>query len=122
MQNIDRFTELGFDIEEFGATSVSVQAIPFGVKNDSAERLVRDMLAVIEKQGALEELDLVRSDLIRASCKHAVKAGQIITDGEIAEILDFYAKDGAPKTCPHGRPVMLCITKREFEKMFKRIQ
>ena len=64
----------------------------------------------------------MRSDIIRASCKHAIKAGQLITDREIADILRYYAEEGSPKTCPHGRPVMLCITKREFEKMFKRIQ
>lgn len=122
MQNIERFSELGCDIEEFGATSVSVQAVPFGVRTDSAEKLVRDIIAVIEKHGAVEELDLVRADIIKASCKHAIKAGQRLTDGEIAEILSYYAEEGSPKTCPHGRPIMICFKRREFEKMFKRIQ
>jgi len=121
MQNIERFNELGFDIDEFGAASVSVQSVPFGVKTDSVEKLVHDMISIIEKHGALEELDLVRSELIRASCKHAIKAGQEISHEDIAEILNYYAKEGTPRTCPHGRPVMIRVSKRELEKLFKRI-
>lgn len=120
-ENMERFNELGFDIEEFGALSVSVHSIPTGVKKESVSRLVHDMIDILMKQGSVSELDLVRSSLIQASCKHAIKAGKSLNRDEIYEILSHYADGSTPLTCPHGRPVMLKYTKRDFEKLFKRI-
>ena len=122
MENAERFSELGFEIEEFGPLSISVHAVPTGVKKENIERLIRDMIAMIMKQGAVSELDVVRGALIQASCKHAIKAGTTLNEYEIKELLSHYADGSTPLTCPHGRPVMLSYSKREFEKLFKRIQ
>ncbi|MCR5809667.1 MAG: DNA mismatch repair endonuclease MutL [Clostridiales bacterium] len=121
IENMERFRELGFEIEEFGSYTVSVHAIPSGIRKESAEKLVRDMIAVIKRQGAVTELDLVRSSLIQASCKHAIKAGYALDKRGIDEILSHYADGSTPLTCPHGRPIMCRVSKRDFEKMFKRI-
>ncbi|MBO4848717.1 MAG: DNA mismatch repair endonuclease MutL [Clostridia bacterium] len=121
MENIERFRELGFEIEDFGAMSVNVHSIPFGIKKESVEKLVRDMIAVIKKQGGVTELDLVRGSLIQSACKHAIKAGQALDKRGIEEILSHYADGSTPMTCPHGRPVMVRVSKRDFEKMFKRV-
>ncbi len=121
MDNIERFRELGFEIEEFGALSVSIHAVPTGTKTESIERLIHDMIGTIVKQGSVTELDVVRGALIQSSCKHAIKAGQPIDNASIESLLSHYADGSTPLTCPHGRPVMIRYTKREFEKMFKRI-
>lgn len=119
--NIDRFRELGFDIEEFGSMSVSVHSIPAGLKKESVEKLIHDLLAAIKRQGGVTELDVVRSSLIQSSCKHAIKAGQMLDNRGIEEILSHYSDGSTPMTCPHGRPVMIRFSKRDFEKMFKRV-
>ena len=121
MDNIERFRELGFEIEEFGSTSVSVHAIPTGVNTSSADRLIHEMIDVIKRQGAVQELDLVRNALIRSSCKQAIKGGQTLDKRGIEEILSHYADGSTPLTCPHGRPVMIRFSRRDFEKMFKRV-
>ena len=121
-ENIDRFRELGFEIEEFGAFSVSIHSIPTGIKKESIEKLVHDMIDVLRSKGSVTELDIVRSSLIQSSCKHAIKAGHILDRNGIDEILSHYADGSTPMTCPHGRPVMVRVSKRDFEKMFKRIQ
>jgi DNA mismatch repair protein MutL len=120
-ENIDRFRELGFEIEEFGATSVSVHAIPAGVRHESVDKLVHDMIDIIRSKGGVSELDLVRSSLIQSSCKHAIKGGQMLDKRGIEEILGHYADGSTPLTCPHGRPVMIRYSRRDFEKAFKRI-
>ena len=122
MENADRFTELGFEIEEFGPLSVSVHSIPTGAGRDSVEKLLRDMIGCVMKQGSVTELDVVRSSLIQASCKHAIKGGRMLNEYEINELLSHYADGSTPLTCPHGRPVMLSYRRRDFEKLFKRIQ
>lgn len=120
-ENIERFRELGFELEEFGSVSVSISAVPFGVKKESIEKLVSEMIEIIRKQGTVKELDILRSSLIRSSCKHAVKAGQMLDKHGIEEILSHYADGSTPLTCPHGRPVMVRISRRDLEKLFKRI-
>ena len=122
MDNIERFRELGFEIEEFGPMSVSVHSIPTGIKRESVDRLVHDMIGIILRQGSVSELDIVRGQLIQASCKHAIKGGRALNRDEIDELLRHYADGSTPLTCPHGRPVMLRYSKRDFEKLFKRIQ
>ena len=121
-ENIERFRELGFDIEEFGSFSVSIHSIPTGIKKESIEKLVHNMIDVLRSKGSVSELDLVRSSLIQSSCKHAIKAGHMLDKYGIEEILSHYADGSTPMTCPHGRPVMVRVSKRDFEKMFKRIQ
>ena len=121
LDNIERFCELGFDIEEFGPLSVSVHAVPAGIKKESVEGLVHEMTDILLRQGNVTELDMVRGSLIQASCKHAIKGGRALNPTEIDEILSHYADGSTPMTCPHGRPVMISRTKREFEKLFKRI-
>ena len=60
--------------------------------------------------------------IIQASCKHAVKAGDKLTDLEIRSLLEQMTTSGAPPTCPHGRPVLRVMSKYEIERMFKRVQ
>ena len=60
--------------------------------------------------------------IIQASCKHAVKAGDRLTDLEIRSLLEQMTTSGAPPTCPHGRPVLRVMSKYEIERMFKRVQ
>ncbi len=120
-ENLERFRELGFEIEEFGPLSVKVHAVPTGTGSMRAERMLTDMLEIIRRKGSVTELDVIRGALIQYSCKHAIKAGQPLTEPEIRDLLSHYADGSTPLTCPHGRPVMLRFSKRDIEKMFKRI-
>ena len=63
--------------------------------------------------------DYIHSKLCQSACKHAIKAGDTIDKDECAYIIDEVRK--GVMLCPHGRPITLTITKKEFEKMFKRI-
>ena len=53
--------------------------------------------------------------------KHAVKGGEPLHKEEIVSLLKTYVEQGIPLTCPHGRPVVARLSKRDMEKMFKRI-
>ena len=56
------------------------------------------------------------------ACKAAIKANKKLSDREIDELVRLFVAEGGVNTCPHGRPIMVKITKYELEKMFKRIQ
>ncbi len=56
------------------------------------------------------------------SCKAAVKAGDELSEREILALLRDLMEKKVPMTCPHGRPIMISITKKQLERTFKRIQ
>ena len=58
---------------------------------------------------------------MQTACKHAIKGGEPVTREEIQELLQEFLSGTLPLTCPHGRPVVVQITKTELEKMFRRI-
>ncbi len=120
-ENLDRFKEIGFDIEEFGALSVSVRAVPVIMDKKDVKQFLTDAIALFDAKNKLTTIDMKRSALITRACKSAIKAGERISESEIRALLDQYDKEGVPLTCPHGRPIMARMTKTEFEKLFKRI-
>lgn len=121
MENIDLFKELGFEIEEFGPLTVSIRAVPAIFNAPEAPTFIHEAIGLLQNKNSLTTKDIKRSSLIQSACKHAIKAGDILTDIEIKTLLDEYANSGVPMTCPHGRPVMVRMSKVEFEKLFKRV-
>jgi DNA mismatch repair protein MutL len=78
--------------------------------------------------GALEEISegaddvvLKRERIIRAACRSAVKAGDKLSDAEIQSLADSFLRTSVIPTCPHGRPVISVLTKKQIEKSFKRV-
>lgn len=121
MDNLPQFEELGFEIEEFGMLTVSVRAVPYLIGAPETASFLRQAIALLDKRNRLSTVELKRAALIQAACKHAVKAGEALDRVEIEALLREYEQTGAPLTCPHGRPVMVRMTKLEFEKLFKRV-
>ena len=121
MENMQLFTELGFDIEEFGPLTVSIRAVPAIFSAPEAPAFIHEAIGILQNKNSLSTQDIKRSSLIQSACKHAIKAGDILSDIEIKTLLDEYSNSGVPMTCPHGRPVMVRMSKIEFEKLFKRV-
>lgn len=113
--------ELGFDVEPFGATSIRVHAVPALLADVPVGKVLREALEMLQAQGRTSTIELKREAIIQASCKHAVKAGDPLTRMEIEDLIRVFTEDGLPLTCPHGRPVMVKLTLKEIEKLFKRI-
>ncbi len=113
--------ELGFDLEPFGATAIRVHAVPLLLADAPIGKVLREALELLQAQGRASTVELKREAIIQASCKHAVKAGDPLTKTEIEDLLRVFTDEGLPLTCPHGRPVMVKLSHKEIEKMFKRI-
>ena len=119
--SMDLLTEAGYEVELFGTNALKVSAVPFIYGKSDLRLLFTEMLDELELLRKAEKerrLDAV----IQASCKHAVKAGDKLTEAEIKALLSAMRVSGAPPTCPHGRPVLKVFTKRSIEQLFKRIQ
>jgi DNA mismatch repair protein MutL len=116
---LERF---GFEIESFGTSTIKVTAVPALLKaSDSTKAL----LALAEDLEGLDRGSKVQEALQRiaatTACHAAVKANDPLTFEKMTHILDELRATAYSTVCPHGRPVMLRLTRREIEKNFDRI-
>lgn len=121
ISNLDAFAELGFDIEEFGPLTLSVRAVPSILGAPQTSAFLIEAIEQLDKKYRLNTVELKREKLIRTACRRAIKAGERPDKAEIAHLLACFEREGIPMTCPHGRPVMIAMTKLDFEKLFKRV-
>ena len=119
--NLSLLAEAGYEVEPFGEQDIRVRAVPFVMGKAEVRPLFLEMIQSLNQLKAAT-LDARRSEIMQMACKSAVKAGDSLSDSEISALIADMQKTGAPPTCPHGRPVVKTLTKRDLEKMFKRIQ
>ncbi len=113
---------LGFEVEAFGGTSVRVGAMPAMLGREACELTVRAFADDLEglDRGARAEEGLKQIAATMA-CHAAVKANYPLTHEKMVHILEELRRTAYSTICPHGRPVMLRLTRREVEKNFDRI-
>jgi DNA mismatch repair protein MutL len=114
--------KFGFEIEVFGGNALNVTAAPAVLPRDAVEAAVRALAQDLEglDHGAPATQALQRMAATTA-CHAAVKANDRLTLEKMTHILEELAATAYSTVCPHGRPVMLRITRREVEKNFERI-
>ena len=120
LENQALLRELGFEIEPFGEADVKISAVPYVLGHTDPQPLLHDVLANLHSLRSAN-LAMRRKEILQMSCKHAVKAGDVLTREAIDELVETMLVTGAPPFCPHGRPVAKRLTKRDMEQMFKRV-
>ncbi len=118
---MDDFEKLGFSIEPFGGKEYAVRAVPANLYGLNAEDLLAEM---VDELGSLTEKDtpdLVAEKIASMSCKAAVKGNHRLSRAEMEQLIDDLLKLENPYFCPHGRPVIVSMSRQEIEKKFKRI-
>jgi DNA mismatch repair protein MutL len=116
---LERF---GLEIEEFGGDSVRLSAVPAVLDPSECEAAVRALAEDLEglDRGSRVE-DALRKIAATMACHAAVKANYPLTMEKMRYILEELRRTAYSSVCPHGRPVVLRITRREVEKNFQRI-
>ncbi len=114
--------QLGFDIESFGASTVRVNAVPALLERADCEKALAALAEDLEglDRGAQVQ-DALQRIAATTACHAAVKANDPLTYEKMTHILDELRATAYSTVCPHGRPVMLRLTRREIEKNFDRI-
>jgi DNA mismatch repair protein MutL len=113
---------LGFDVEDFGGGQARVVAMPAILDRASVVATVQALAADLEglDRGSAAEDALKRIAALTA-CHAAVKANDRLTPEKMRHILEELRRTAHSTVCPHGRPVMLRLTRRQIEKNFERI-
>ena len=121
-EHLDTFTSIGFEIEAFGGDSYAVRAIPDNLFGIAKKELLIEMLdSLVEGISSSVAPDMIAEKVASMSCKAAVKGNSKLSYAEVEVLIKDLLKLDNPYHCPHGRPTIIAMTKRELEKKFKRI-
>ena len=117
LDNLEIFQDFGFDIDEFGENEILLRAVPAFDFRDNITNVFMDLISDIKNDVNIK--DLRERIIISMSCKGAIKAGQKL---DLEEMKTFVARlhEVGKYTCPHGRPIIINISKDELDKMFGR--
>ena len=118
--NLEKFEELGIVFEEFGDNSYVVREFPGWIEEDE-EQMIKIIVEKVLRNNNITFNELRNDAIAMASCKMSIKANQVLTDVEINKVISDLYECKNPFTCPHGRPIITKMEKKDLEKMFKRI-
>lgn len=120
VKNLDVISNLGFTISRFGEYTYRVDAVPTDLQDINLKDFFNDVLSDLDSYKEIKLDDVLKDKLATTACKHAVRGGKELTEREAKSLIKMMNGNAGLK-CPHGRPVCVMLTKREIEKMFKRI-
>lgn len=116
----DVLAELGFTLEPFGRSDYILRGVPAQLDAADALPALEEICAQL-RHGAQMDAQSVRDEVLKTvACKAAIKAGWQTEPEELLRLADAVCA-GEVKYCPHGRPVAVTLTRRELDKLFKRI-
>ena len=118
-ENLNNFKKIGFNLEDFGDKTFIINEIPFIVNNLDLEKFITDVKSNLQKFNKTK-LDLLKDFFAVSACKAAIKGGDNLSQMEIDALLRDL-DEHKTLLCPHGRPIVIKISKTEIEKWFKRI-
>ena len=114
---LSNLEQIGFEVSRKGDT-FEVKSVPYLLSNLSLSKFVEEVLqddTINERKAS----SYINEKLCQTACKHAIRAGDSVSKDEIAYLLEEMKK--GVLLCPHGRPIVVKITRKDFEKMFKRV-
>lgn len=121
-ENMDRFRRIGFEIEPFGREEYAVRAVPDNLFGIAKKELLMEMIdALSDGLSTSMTPELIDEKVASMSCKAAVKGKSRLSAQEADALIGELLTLENPYHCPHGRPTIIAMTKRELEKKFKRI-
>jgi len=119
-EHLEALGSLGFQVEPFGGTTMLVRALPAVVAGVDPRQILEDVAAALEADdvplaGRVEEA------VARRVCKQAaIKAGQVMAQAEMEELVRALEQCTSPRTCPHGRPTMIHLSVEQLAREFGR--
>lgn len=120
LDNIKAFDALGIEISDFGKNFIKISTLPTCFIDMNVKGFLFDVLSDLRGLKSLSIDDILREKIAQKACKAAIKSGDSVSDGEVVIVADAIKKNMGLK-CPHGRPVVVKITRTEIDKWFKRI-
>ena len=120
LDNLDLFSKASFEVEDFGNGTLLVRSCPQYLDSADVESSIAEMACYLSQNKLdifTEKMDWIFHNV---ACRAAVKAGNKSKTPELIDLVRQMLRNPQLKTCPHGRPVCIELTKNEIEKQFGR--
>ena len=112
---------LGVETMELSGRTIAVKTAPAGLSSEDVIQLVREALAVVERERRDFNIENLRNQMAASlACKAAIKVNMPLTSEKMQWLIDELMKTHNPMTCPHGRPSIMRMQLRDIERGFKR--
>ena len=119
-KNSELLSELGFDIDPFGENEYILRTLPYDMAASDAAAALEEICEKL-RRGTAPDKNSARDEILHTvACKAAIKAGWDTTEAELKVLVDAVIA-GDIKYCPHGRPLSVTLSRKELDKLFKRI-
>ncbi|HXF38885.1 MAG TPA: DNA mismatch repair endonuclease MutL [Blastocatellia bacterium] len=113
--------KMGIETMQLSGRTVAIKTTPAGIGSADVLSVVREVLAVVERERRSSTLERVRDGIAaELACKAAIKVNMPLTSEKMQWLIDELMKTQNPMTCPHGRPIIMRMGLREIERGFKR--
>ncbi len=122
LENLDVFTKAGYLVEDFGLGVVIVRECPMLISGDDIEDTVVEIASYLVQNKTNVESEKIDRIHHTSACKAAIKAGYKNSTAELKVLAEQVLYDDEIRYCPHGRPVLIEMSKYDLEKQFGRIQ
>lgn len=119
LDNLTLVTSAGFEVEEFGTSSVLVRAVPTELANEDIAFIICEVADSLLKSGRVEN-ERLENLYHTVACRAAIKGGNNQTAEELLQLAKRILSDESIMYCPHGRPVAFRLSRGELEKQFGR--
>ena len=120
INKIQALQSMGIEIVEFGRNAFKVSAVPTFLADINLKKFFNEILESFDEFATITANDVLMEKLAQKACKSAIKSGDRLSDLEIQTLAEAI-KNNLGLKCPHGRPVVVKITRTEIDKWFKRI-
>ena len=122
LENLDVFSKAGYLVEDFGSGVVIVRECPMLISGDDIEDTVVEIASYLVQNKTNVESEKIDRIHHTSACKAAIKAGYKNSTAEMKVLAEQVLYDDEIRYCPHGRPVLIEMSKYDLEKQFGRIQ
>lgn len=114
------FLEYGYEMEPFGGKEYAITAVPANLYGLEGKAFFLELLDSLNSDIEAMSEDMIMEKVASMSCKAAVKGNHKLSFREVESLIDELMKLDNPYACPHGRPIIISMSKYELEKKFKR--
>lgn len=121
LRNEKMFEDMGFIIEDFGNNIIKVSGVPLIFSDIDIDAFLSDTVSSLIDLKNVEDITLLKDKIAKKACKSAIKGGVTLDNDDIKYVMEMLSTNDIPLQCPHGRPVIIKLSQKDLEKMFRRI-
>jgi len=119
-ENIEVYQKAGFLIEEFGQNSIIIRQMPFPMNQDQVQDAILGVVGDLSENKNIEFEQLCKKAFFSVACKGSVRGGKKLSIPEMERLFKDALNLSALQTCPHGRPIVITLSRYFIEKQFRR--